>query len=70
MGFLTDAEVCDYTGYTQAAAQSRFLRRSGIRHIVNAANKVRVTWEAINGGAGKGTKEKARVDLTAFDKAG
>jgi hypothetical protein len=67
--FLTDPELCDYTGLRQAAAQSRFLRRSGIRHIVNAANKVRLTWDAVNGGAGKVPKGKARIDQSVFDQA-
>lgn len=68
MGFLTDVELIEFTGYVQPAAQSRFLRQHGIRHVVNAINKVKVTWDAVNGeGAGKRQRQKATIDWSVFE---
>jgi hypothetical protein len=49
MSFLTEDELEYYTGYTQPAAQVRFLKKWGINHVVNAAGRPRVTWDQVNG---------------------
>jgi hypothetical protein len=69
-GFLTDEQVRDYTGRTQTAAQARVLQKWKIKHIVNGANRVRVTWEAINAGIKPGGQEpeKTTVDLSMFEE--
>jgi hypothetical protein len=66
MSFLTDAELEFYTGYTQPAAQIRFLQKWRVRHVVNGIGRPRVTWEAVNG------SEKPRVgpNFAAIHKAG
>jgi hypothetical protein len=70
VSFLTDSEIEFYTGYKQPAAQIRFLRKNGIRHVVTGTNKVRVTWEAVNNGGNAPVRAKARVDLSVFDEGG
>lgn len=66
MGFLTDPELEFYTGYTQPAAQVRFLRKWGVRHVVSASGRPRVTWEAVNGAE----KPRKGPNFAALDKAG
>ncbi len=71
MSFLSDSELTELTGYVQPAAQSRFLRQHGIRHIVNAINKVKVTWDAVNGeAAAKRQRPRATLDLEALQEEG
>jgi hypothetical protein len=45
---LTEDQLVYYTGYTQPAAQIRFLQKWGIRHVVNAAGRPRVTRDQVN----------------------
>jgi hypothetical protein len=68
MSLLTDDEVVHYTGRRFAKAQSKFLTAHGIKHVVNLANKVRVTWEAINAGIAKTSTSppRVRVNLAAL----
>ncbi len=47
--FLTDAEIEYMTGYKQPAAQIRWLRKFGIRHVVNAFGHPRVTRSTVEG---------------------
>jgi hypothetical protein len=47
--FLTDAELEFYTGYSQPAAQIRFLQKWRVRHVVNALGRPRVTRAAVEG---------------------
>jgi Domain of unknown function (DUF4224) len=47
--FLTDAELEFYTGYTQPAAQIRFLQKWQVRHVVNGMGRPRVTRAAVEG---------------------
>lgn len=41
---MTEAELAEGTGYTQAAAQIRYLQRQAIPHRVNGQGRPRVTW--------------------------
>lgn len=66
MSFLTDTEIEFYTGYTQPAAQIRFLQKWRVRHVVNGAGRPRVTWEAVNGSE----KPRKGPNFEALDKAG
>lgn len=66
MSFLTDAELVFYTGYTQPAAQIRFLQKWRVRHVVNGAGLPRVTWAAVNGAE----KPRNGPNFEALDKAG
>ena len=68
--FLTDAEVENFTGLVQPAAQARFLRKHGIRCVVNAANKVRVTWDSVNAGPKERHRTRATLDLEALELEG
>lgn len=47
--FLTEAEIEFMTGYTQPAAQIRWLQKWRIRHVVNAIGYPRVTRAAVEG---------------------
>lgn len=49
MSFMTDKELVEGTGYTQAAAQVRYLQRERIAHRVNAFGHPIVTWAAWEG---------------------
>lgn len=40
--FLTPAELEDFTGLKQAAAQIRWLQKNGVEHYVRADGQVRV----------------------------
>lgn len=71
MSFLTEGELEFYTGRTQMAAQVRVLQKWKIKHIVNAAGKVRVTWAQVNGivDVDHG-KQKIEPDFGALDRVG
>jgi len=47
MRILTDDEVANLTGHKTTAKQSQWLEQNGIRHFVNAKNKVRLTDTAL-----------------------
>jgi hypothetical protein len=47
--FLTDAEIEFMTGYTQPAAQIRWLQKWRIRHVVNGGGYPRVTRSSVEG---------------------
>jgi uncharacterized protein DUF4224 len=47
--FLTGAELQELTGFTQPAAQLRWLRKWKIRHFVNAHGRPVVTRAAVEG---------------------
>jgi Domain of unknown function (DUF4224) len=66
MSFLTDADLEFYTGYTQPAAQVRFLQKWRVRHVVNRDGRPRVTWEAVNGSE----NPRKGPNFAALDKAG
>ena len=42
--WLTEADLIKGTGYTQAAAQIRYLVREGIAHHVDRWGRPQVTW--------------------------
>lgn len=46
--FLTADELRELTGYTQGAAQIRWLRKNGIQHTVRADGKPRVIPAALS----------------------
>lgn len=52
MSFMTENELVEGTGYTQAAAQIRYLQRERIAHRVNARGRPVVTWAQWEGKAG------------------
>jgi hypothetical protein len=66
--FLTDAEIEFMTGYTQPAAQIRWLQKWQIRHVVNASGYPRVTRSAVEG-TRKAEPERHRSEpnWAAFD---
>lgn len=47
MRILTDDEVATLTGHKSTTKQSQWLEQNGIRHFVNAKNKVRLTDSAL-----------------------
>lgn len=47
MRILTDDEVATLTGHKNTTKQSQWLEQNGIRHFVNAKNKVRLTDTAL-----------------------
>jgi len=47
MRILTDDEVATLTGHKTTTKQSQWLEQNGIRHWVNAKNKVRITDTAL-----------------------
>jgi len=47
MRILTDDEVATLTGHKTTTKQSQWLEQNGIRHFVNAKNKVRLTDTAL-----------------------
>lgn len=49
MSLLSAADLQAVTGRSQPAAQIRWLRKMGVRHLVNANGRPVVTWAAING---------------------
>jgi hypothetical protein len=63
---LTEEQLVYYTGYTQPAAQIRFLQKWGIRHVVNAAGRPRVTRDQINGFE----RPRTGPNFDALDKVG
>lgn len=46
--FLSAADLRELTGYTQGAAQIRWLRKNGIQHTVRADGKPRVVPAALS----------------------
>jgi hypothetical protein len=64
--FLTQPEVEYMTQLKQPAAQVRWLRKFGIRHLVGALGNPRVTWEAVNGSE----RPKTGPNFAALKKAG
>lgn len=49
--FLTPSQLEELTGYRQAAAQVRWLKRNGIRHYVRADGRPVVACSALESGA-------------------
>lgn len=47
--FLSEAEICDLTGYQQPKRQARWLAQNGIKAFINARGKVRVPRDAVIG---------------------
>lgn len=45
---LTESEIEHLTGYTQTAAQSRWLNKEGMAHKINARGEIVITWEVVN----------------------
>jgi len=51
-GFMSEAELAEGTGYTQAAAQIRYLQREGIAHRIDRFGRPHVTWAQWEGKQG------------------
>lgn len=45
---LTESDIEHLTGYTQTAAQSRWLTKEGMAHKINAKGEIVITWEVVN----------------------
>ena len=45
--FLTPEQLQELTGYVQAAAQIRWLRKNGVQHFVRSDGKPRVHEDAV-----------------------
>ena len=48
MPFLSATDLEQYTGYTQPAAQVRFLQKWRVHHVVNRLGRPVVTWDSVN----------------------
>ena len=70
MSFLTVADLEQFTGVKQAAAQIRFLRQWNVRHVVNRLGRPVVTWEAITRTGSKVDRPRVEPDFAALGKAG
>jgi Domain of unknown function (DUF4224) len=64
--FLTQTDLEYMTQLKQPAAQVRWLRKFGIRHLVGALGHPRVTWDAVNGAE----KPRSAPNFAALKKAG
>jgi Domain of unknown function (DUF4224) len=69
MSFLTAADLEQYTGVKQNAAQIRFLRKWSVRHVVNRLGRPVVTWDAVNRTGSKADRPRVEPDFAAIGKA-
>jgi hypothetical protein len=69
MRILTDSEVIDLTGHKQPQAQRKWLDAQGIRHWVNAANKVRIWSTALDNAVQTGAKS-SKPDFSKLNTVG
>lgn len=68
--WLTDAEVCDLTGYRRPTCQARWLTQNGIRCFVNALGRVRVSRSAIDDVRSGKTRKRTEPDFSKVKAAG
>jgi hypothetical protein len=59
---LTDADLHDLTGYHQPKRQARVLDEHGIRYVLRADGKIRVTWEQVNQPGERGKRQRPNFE--------
>ena len=70
MRILTDDEVATLTGHKTTTKQSQWLEQNGIRHWVNAKNKVRITDTAIEAAQQGATPTSNVPNFAALQRTG
>jgi hypothetical protein len=70
MRILTDDEVATLTGHKTTTKQSQWLEQNGIRHWVNAKNKVRITDTAIEAAQQGATQTSNVPNFAALQRTG
>jgi hypothetical protein len=70
MRILTDDEVATLTGHKTTTKQSQWLEQNGIRHWVNAKNKVRITDTALEAAQQSATQTSNVPNFAALQRTG
>jgi hypothetical protein len=67
---LTEHEIADLTGYVQAAAQIRWLRKNGLTHFIRADGKPRVPKSVLEASGSAAMAQTVEPNFAAIRRKG